>query len=78
VDFNVGAAGIYVPPEHGVSDDGIVAEGTLNHPMWVSAAVDLAALRRLRTSGEMRNFGDWPAQPGAEPLKHTVEMVTLV
>lgn len=78
VDFNVGAAGIYVPPEHGVSDTGVIAEGTLNHPMWVYAAVDLAALRRLRTSGEMRNFGDWPAQPGAEPLKHTVESVKLI
>lgn len=77
VDHNVGAAGIYVPPENGVSDDGILAQGTLNESMWVSAAVDLAALRRLRTSGEMRNFGDWPSQPGAEPLKHTVETVTL-
>jgi predicted amidohydrolase len=77
VDHNVGAAGIYVPPENGVSDDGILAQGTLNESMWVSAAVDLSALRRLRTSGEMRNFGDWPSQPGAEPLKHTVETVTL-
>lgn len=78
VDFNVGAAGIYVPPEHGVSDTGVLAEGTLNAAQWVYATADLAALRRLRTSGEMRNFGDWPAQPGAEPLKHTVEVVTLI
>jgi predicted amidohydrolase len=78
VDFNVGAAGIYVPPEHGVSDTGVLAEGTLNAEQWVYAAVDLGALRRLRTSGEMRNFGDWPAQPGAEPLSHTTESVTLV
>lgn len=77
VDHNVGAAGIYVPPESGVSDDGTLAEGVLNAEQWVSATVDLAALRRLRTSGEMRNFGDWPAQPGAEPLKHTVEVVKL-
>jgi len=77
VDFNVGAAGIYVPPEHDVSDTGVVAEGTLNAAQWVYASVDLAALRRLRTSGEMRNFGDWPAQPGAEPLKHTVATVKL-
>lgn len=77
VDFNVGAAGIYVPPEHGVSDTGVIAEGTLNAAQWVSAGVDLDALRRLRTSGEMRNFADWPAQPGAEPLRRTVEMVRL-
>lgn len=78
VDFNVGAAGIYVPPEHGVSDTGVLAEGTLNEAQWVYAAANLAALRRLRTGGEMRNFGDWPAQPGAEPLAHTVETVTLI
>lgn len=77
VDFNVGAAGIYVPPEHGVSDTGVLAEGTLNASQWVFASVDLAALRRLRTGGEMRNFGDWSAQPGATPLKHTVETVQL-
>jgi len=77
VDFNVGAAGIYVPPEHGVSDTGVLAEGTLNKAEWVFAEANLAALRQLRTSGEMRNFGDWPAQPGAEPLAHTVETVVL-
>lgn len=77
VDHNVGAAGIYVPPEHGVSDNGVLAEGKLNAEQWVYAAANLAALRRLRTTGEMRNFGDWPAQPGAEPLKHTVEIVSL-
>jgi len=78
VDLNVGAAGIYVPPEQGVSDTGVLAEGVLNAAQWVHAAADLAALRRLRTSGEMRNFGDWPAQPGAAPLKHTVEMISLL
>lgn len=77
VDFNVGAAGIYVPPEHGVSDTGVLAEGTLNAPQWVFASADLAALRRLRTGGEMRNFGDWSAQPGAAPLKQTVEIIPL-
>lgn len=77
VDFNVGAAGIYVPPEHGVSDNGVLAEGILNAEQWVSATADLGALRRLRTTGEMRNFGDWPSQPGAEPLKHTVDVVKL-
>ena len=70
-------AGIFVPPENGVSDDGTIAEGTLNDAQWVSANVDLAALHRLRTGGEMRNFGDWPSQPGAEPLKHHVEIVSL-
>jgi predicted amidohydrolase len=78
VDRNVGAAGIFVPSEQSIADDGTLACGTLNAPEWVSATIDLAALRRLRTSGEMRNFADWPAQPGAEPLAQHVEVVTLV
>jgi predicted amidohydrolase len=78
VDRNVGAAGIFVPSEPGVADDGTLGEGTLNAPQWVTGAIDLAALRRLRTSGEMRNFADWPAQPGAEPLAGHVQIVSLV
>lgn len=77
IDFNSGAAGIYVPSEHGVSDTGVLAEGKLNAAQWVTAAVDLERLRQLRTSGEMRNFADWSLQPGygAETLR--VEQVTL-
>jgi predicted amidohydrolase len=77
VDFNAGAAGIYVPSEQGVSDDGVLAEGTMNRAEWVSAAVDLARLRRLRTTGEMRNFSDWRLQPGAAPLAGPVEVIAL-
>ena len=78
VDFNVGAAGIFVPPEHGVSDDGTLASGTLNAAEWVTATIDLEKLHRVRTTGEMRNFADWPAQPGAHPLVQGVEIVPLV
>ncbi len=77
VDHNVGAAGIYVPSEHMVSDDGIVAEGRLNAAQWVTATVDLAALKRLRTSGEMRNFTDWRLQPGLSSKPMSVEVVAL-
>lgn len=77
VDINVGAAGIYVPSEHGVSDDGTLAEGGLNEPRFVVADVDLAHLRRLRTTGEMRNFTDWSEQPGAAGGLAAVELVDL-
>ncbi len=77
VDHNSGAAGIYVPSEQSVSDDGILAEGPLNAPQWVSAAIDLRRLRHLRSEGEMRNFIDWSNQPGAVTLKDKVELVRL-
>lgn len=77
VDFNAGAAGIYVPSEHAVSDTGVVAEGTLNAAQWVSGKVDLARLHRLRATGEMRNYADWMSQPGAASLAAGVEVVKL-
>lgn len=69
VDVNTGAAGIFVPAEFGVSDDGIVAEGEINKPGWITATVNLNHLRHLRDSGEMRNFADWHNQPGATQVE---------
>lgn len=73
VDYNTGAAGIFVPAEHGVSDTGALAEGKINAPGWISATINLGHLRDLRSGGEMRNFVDWLEQPGArgvEQLAH--------
>jgi predicted amidohydrolase len=77
VDRNAGAAGIYVPADHGFSETGVLAEGALNAPQWVYADVDLARLQRVRETGEMRNSSDWAAQPGAAPLSGKVELVPL-
>jgi predicted amidohydrolase len=77
VDRNNGAAGIFVPSEQSISDDGILAEGTLNDPGWVTASVDLKRLRHLRSEGEMRNYIDWSHQPGAGALKDKVDLVRL-
>ncbi len=78
VDRNSGLAAIYVPSEHGVSDTGVLAEGVLDQPMWVAGTVDLARLRRVRATGEMRNYADWSAQPGATALDHSVERQSLI
>lgn len=77
VDRNTGAAGIFVPSEQSISDDGVLAEGTLNAPQWIAATIDLARLRQLRSSGEMRNYVDWGNQPGAARLADRVEVVRL-
>lgn len=77
VDRNAGAAGIYVPSEHGVSDDGVLASGTLDAAEWISATIDLARLARVRTTGEMRNYADWSVQPGAGVLGAAVDVVRL-
>jgi predicted amidohydrolase len=77
VDRNAGAAGIYVPADHGFSETGVVAEGALNEPQWVYAEIDLARLQRVKETGEMRNSADWAAQLGAAPLAGKVEVVAL-
>ncbi|MCH9765423.1 MAG: nitrilase, partial [Alphaproteobacteria bacterium] len=77
IDINCGAAGIYVPAEHGISDTGVVADGTLNAPQWVTGSIDLIKLKALRTGGEMHNFDDWTRQPGANAAPANVEVIDL-
>jgi hypothetical protein len=66
-----------VPSEQSVADDGVLAEGPLNEPQWVTATIDLARLRHLRSEGEMRNYVDWANQPGAVGLADKVEIVAI-
>ena len=68
---------IFVPPDALLSQTGVVAEGPLNEPKWVTGTIDFARLRKLRSAGEMRNYADWASQPGAQPLAGRVEIVQL-
>jgi predicted amidohydrolase len=77
VDRNTGSAGIFVPPDVLLSDTGVIAEGALNTPLWVVGTIDAPRLRKLRTSGEMRNDADWANQPGAHTLAGIAEVVDL-
>ncbi len=77
IDRNAGAAGVFVPADHGFSDTGVLAAGALNRPQWVHAEVDLARLAEIEATGEMRNATDWPLQPGVAPLGQHVEVVDV-
>ena len=59
IDRNVGAAGVFVPPDHGFCDDGVLAQGALNAPGWVYATIDWHALARLREDPEVFIRRDW-------------------
>lgn len=59
IDENIGAAGIFAPPDVGFPDDGIVALGELNMPGWVYADIDLDYVSRVRNNGQVQNFYDW-------------------
>lgn len=77
VDYNSGAAGIYVPAEAEMSEDGVLAQGPLNAPALVDAEIDFARLAHLRIAGEMRNVSDWQLQPGADAAILAVERIDL-
>lgn len=77
VDVNSGAAGIFMPADHALSDTGVLAQGEVNAAQWVFATADPAALERLVTGGEMRNRSDWLRQPGAAALP-AAEIVSLL
>ncbi|HZP92594.1 MAG TPA: carbon-nitrogen hydrolase family protein [Burkholderiales bacterium] len=65
VDVNVGAAGMFAPPDLGMPDDGVLAVGELNAPQWVYADLDLDAVRRVRREGQVFNARDWDNQCAA-------------
>ncbi len=60
VDENVGAAGIYAPPDLDFPDDGVLAQGAMNDPGWVLADVDLDAIHKVRAQGRVFNHAHWP------------------
>lgn len=60
IDVNIGAAGIYGPPDRGFPDDGVIAQGIINKPCWVYGEIDRSAVARVRESGAVRPFRHWP------------------
>ena len=49
----------------------------MNEPGWVTATVNLRALKKLRSAGEMRNFADWRSSARCKRPEHRqVEIVT--
>jgi predicted amidohydrolase len=68
IENNVGAAGIFGPPDRGLPHDGVVAIGDINTPQWLYATLDLDLTAELRHSGGVRTFAHWQEQPGADAL----------
>jgi predicted amidohydrolase len=62
IDRNVGAAGVYAPPDGPFPDDGTVVVGEMNKPCWVYAEIDLDAVAALREDGTVLNHQHWPEQ----------------
>lgn len=65
LDENIGRAGLFVPPDHGMPGDGVVAVSAELSPQgsqWLIADLDLEAVRRVRREGQVFLRRDWPEQ----------------
>jgi len=62
VDVNIGAAAVYTPVDYGYPDNGVLAIGELNQTQWVYADIDLSTIAKVRESGQVFNYRDWPKQ----------------
>jgi predicted amidohydrolase len=68
IDVNVGAAGVFGPPDRGFPDDGVLALGTMNRAQWLYADIDLAAVAAVRRDGQVFNHRHWPEQAPLPPV----------
>ena len=62
VDVNIGAAAVYTPVDYGYPDNGILAIGEINQAQWVYADINLAGIAKVRETGQVFNYRDWPGQ----------------
>ncbi len=62
VDVNIGAAAVYTPVDYGYPDDGVLAIGEMNQAQWVYADIDLSTIAKVRETGQVFNYRDWPRQ----------------
>ncbi len=65
VDVNIGAAGVYGPPDRGFPDDGVIALGPMNETCWLTATIDPDAVTRVRSEGAVFPFRHWPESASA-------------
>lgn len=65
VDENRGRAALYVPSDYGMPPSGVFAESAedmVEESRWLITSVDLAAVAKLRTEGQVATRRDWPEQ----------------
>jgi predicted amidohydrolase len=65
LDENMGRAGLFVPPDRGMPQDGVVALSDALSPtssQWLHCSLDLPAVQRVREEGQVFIRRDWPEQ----------------
>ena len=69
VDTNWGMGGIFAPPDQGFPGTGVIAEGQMNQPGWTYGTVDIDAVQRVRSSGNVRNRAHWAEQDTSDSVE---------
>lgn len=72
VDVNIGAAGIYTPPDLGFPSSGVLAMGERERPGWIAAELDVHRARTVRKLGQVLNFRDWERQGAPSARSATI------
>lgn len=62
VDVNVGAAGVYGPPDLGFPADGVIAQGEIDAARWIYADIDTGLTETVRAQGQVLNHRHWSEQ----------------
>jgi len=70
LEQGTGSAAIFCPPDFGLPQNGIIAQGAVDAEGWVIAEVDPVRISASRTFGQVNNFAHWPEQD------HRVNSVT--
>ncbi len=73
-DINIGAAGVFCPPDLGFADTGVITVSELNTPQWVFAEIDLGKISQVRQSGAVRGVLHWDEQ---DQFIHSAKLVKL-
>lgn len=60
IDENRGRAAIYGPPDGFWPEDGVIAQGEMDRPGWVTAEVDLSRVAQSRREGAVLPYAHWP------------------
>ena len=74
IDTNTGRAGIFCPPDNGLPQDGIIAQGATDTPGWTIAEVDLGPIAAVRQTGQVGNFSHWIEQDNRLDVITTVSL----
>ncbi|AWN24723.1 amidohydrolase [Deinococcus irradiatisoli] len=66
----VGASAFYAPPDNGLPESGVLAEGAFDVPGWLSGDLDLDLIREVRRSGQVLGARDltWAARQASSPV----------